>query len=253
MFKKIHLKNQYHELIKNFDERDLIQSICSSRPEELGLLLQNSWVFHTRFPSIKNSEQDFRNSCTKNVVAMVAHAKSRGIKIVNISEQKIPIAGVINLCGNFKSLAREEIILIAIASADVYVGDSSGPTIIAQVLNKPSILFNLFPYNIIPKNPSSLVHYRKIMTRDGELPFDSPLFKEANRCTYAHELTKLGIWLEEAEDMQLKTLIDEYLTISRDGPSQTHLDSLLAYNLSYEYASPSGFISNINPIICEEK
>ena len=253
MFKKIYLKNQYHELIQSFDERNLIQSIYSSRPEELGPLLQHSWVFHSRLSSIKNSEQDFRNSCPKNVLAMVTHAISHGIKVVNISEHKMPISGVVNLCNNFKSLTREEIILIAIASADVYVGDSSGPTVVAQVLNKPSILFNLFPYYVIPKNPDSLIHFRKIMTRDGEVPFNTPLFKEANRCTYAHELEKLGIWLEEAEEMQLKNLVDEYLTITRDGPSQAHLDAKLAYNLSYQYASPAGFISNINRIICEEK
>lgn len=245
-FKQRHLPNQYLNLIAGVNGEKINADILSCQPDELQNFLSGAWVIHTRNSVVRNVEQDFRNSEADNVLALVRCARDQGVRVVNISENRIPVDGIINLFDVYKTLPRAETIIRAIAGGKVFVGDSSGPTMVAQVLNKPCLLFNLFPYNVIPKNSKSLVLFRKIYHGQTLVKFNDPKFEKINSCTYSSELDDLGISLAEADANQLQELVHEYLTLYSDGPAAIHKKLLIQYRQTFKYFEDFGFISKLN-------
>ena len=213
--------SQYSKLIQLYNSQPLLNKINKQKKLNID---GGYWVFHFRQPSLFNLDgemnQKFRNSNIDVAEVIIKEIVKRGTQVVNLSEREIAIEGVINV--RAEATFNASSLIEYIGRADVYIGDASGPTVVAQMFNKPSLLFNIFPHSFFPKNPKSIVHYKIIKSNGRVIPFHEKFFKQINGLTLGQELIDLNVELGALNKINARKLISEYyLLLERQNYKKT--------------------------------
>jgi len=92
----------------------------------------------------------FRSSDPAEVAPLLEHLKSLNKKIVNLSNFRFD--GMLNIVHSVDYLSSD--IFTLIARSALYIGDSSGPIVYAQLIGKVTYGYNMFPLYLKPNKNS---------------------------------------------------------------------------------------------------
>ena len=237
-FRRKHLKNRFCELTRSFVSEDMLADLKNLEQTQV----QSEYVvFHSRSGWDNDEAQSFRN--TEPVVSekFCSYLVERGYRVVNIGAKPIKLPGVENprLEENF----HVSYILDIILKSSIFVGDSSGPTMIAILANKPSLIFDIFPPEIFPLHSSSLVHYLKVKPKNKSDENDD-LYGRYCAVTHGPEFDKLGLSFDKLSHGDVETLVDEFVDLQTLGPNSAQKLLQEQYRNRFNISQKMGYLSH---------
>ena len=198
-------------------------------------------AFHWRSGWDNDAEQSFRNTNDKVAYKICETLISNGYSIVNLGSDVIDLDGVDNprKSGTFTELD----MLKTIRNADAFVGDSSGPTMVALLFRMPVLIFDIFPPDIFPSNEKSLVHYPQVLPSSKDI--NQRDFVESYRTlTYGSELNKQKVRLEKLSEKDAITLVNEFLELQNSGPTEVQRNLQKHYSQTFGISGRIGYVSS---------
>lgn len=238
LFRKIKLPNRYQQLIQNFDHKLLWQFEEFS---DHGFDEKPYVAFHWRSGWDSDNEQAFRNTNPKVAYKLCETLICNGYSIVNLGTDVIDLHGVDNprRSGTFTELD----MLKTIRNAEAFVGDSSGPTMVALLFRMPVLIFDIFPPDIFPSNEKSLVHYSQVLPSSKDI--NQRDFVESYRTlTYGSELNKQKVRLEKLSEKDAITLVNEFLELQNSGPTEVQRNLQKHYSQTFGISGRIGYVSS---------
>jgi hypothetical protein len=106
---------------------------------------------HDRDSGIRHS---FRNFNNQTAHALLAELENSSFQVINLSDIVSKSTNVLNLKQHEFSV---DDMIFATLICDLYVGDSTGTTVVAQILKINSFVYNIFPRNFEITNTNSIV------------------------------------------------------------------------------------------------
>jgi len=103
----------------------------------------------------------FRSSDPEDVAELLSYLKTMNIKIINLSN--IKLNGLINI--TYEACYLPSDLFTLIAKSIIYIGDSSGPLIYAQLIGKETFGYNIYPLYLLPTK-NSYFNYMRIEEYD---------------------------------------------------------------------------------------
>ena len=155
----------------------------------------NYIIFHARF--VKNDLKNSHRNTSRNYVNKIIKIIKENYKgmIVNIGHVPVDDKQFINI--NHKLLNNEYLNLFK--NAQCYIGDASGPTVIAQFIGTNSFLYNIFPFDFKTSNKKSIILYKTL--KQNELHLDQNFI---NLLHYDYQVKKYKISFEDVNINQVK-------------------------------------------------
>jgi len=147
-----------------------------------------------------NSSRNTNLDVAQNIIKIIKE-NYKG-KIVNIGHVPVDDKQFINI--NHKLLNNEYLNLFK--NAQCYVGDASGPTVIAQFIGTKSFLYNIFPFDFKTSNKKSIILYKTL--NQNELHLDQNFI---NLLHYDSQLKRYKISLEDVNINQVKKNLIPFL------------------------------------------
>ena len=198
-FKKISFKPKYTINEVSFGSINIFESY----KEYFVKKYCNNFICVTYRNGLANPDTEylhsFRNSNRDTFVQILKYLEKKDLKIINISDDFIDDVNVINM--KFISNYEEFDSILAICFSDIFIGDSSGPSVIAQILRIKSIIFNAFPPSIDVTNSDSQIIHKKILNANN--------MHEANKMIYNRDLINSGLDICDNSFEDIKILIDK--------------------------------------------
>ena len=210
-FRRVNLKNRFRELTRSFSSDYMFEAFKNVDKAQN----QGEYVaFHSRSGWDDDDAQSFRN--TDRVVSekFCSYLVENGYRVINIGAEPIDLLGVEN--PRTSEHFHEPLILEIILRSSIFVGDSSGPTMVAILANKPSLIFDIFPPEIFPLNSASLVHHLKVSSKTKTDESDD-LLARYGAVTLGSDFEKLGLTYSKLSHDDVETLVDEFVDLQTLG------------------------------------
>ena len=240
LFRKKHLKNRYCDLTKHFSPECFLQPFQGSNK----FFIQGDYIaFHWRSGWDNDEEQSFRNTDYSVAKQICSSFLDLGYNVVNLGAEPITLQGVQNPRLN-KDFDEADILRV-IYNSVTFVGDSSGPTMVALLYQKPSLLFDIFPPEIFPLNNKSLVHYANIR-RAEEMEHSVNLNEFTNDFTCLTKGSELGLHrliLKKLSHSNVEDLIDEFVSLNLNGPNAEQRRLQRCYSNKFNVKQNAGYLS----------
>jgi hypothetical protein len=214
-FQDILLKNRFRKLTASFSSEVMFSEFKNFSINQT----QGDYIaFHWRSGWDGDKAQSFRDTDYAVAEKFCRCLVERGHRVLNIGTKPINLMGVENPRLN-EDFDETEILKI-ILNASIFVGDSAGPTMVAILANKKSLIFDIFPPEIFSLNFASLFHHLKMIPKTG-VDDVADLMEYYRYATYGPDLEKLGVTHSKIKPSEVKALLDEFFDLQRLGPNQT--------------------------------
>jgi hypothetical protein len=180
--------NLFESYKSYFSEKYLHNFVCASYRN--GLANKKTEHLHS-----------FRNSSRSTYIQILDYLSKKHFKIINISDDFINEINVLNI--KFLPDYKEIDSILAIYFSDIFVGDASGPSTVAQILNVKSAIYNGFPPSSDVTNIKSKIIHKYVSNVEKNI--------DVNKITCNNDILTSGIIINDNSFDEIKQMIDRVL------------------------------------------